>query len=90
LNQLLPNAHLIVQDVKLELLSMANNIVKQIKQGQAIRLHLTDDTHEAVAIISGLLESKAMADYMRGDPALFDNIHLFSTTSSQKLNRTEI
>ncbi len=32
------------------------------------------------SIISGLIESKAMADYMHGDPALFDNIHLFSTT----------
>lgn len=81
LNQALPNAHLIAQDVKSELLGTAHNIVKQIKQGQTIQLDLNDDTQEAVSIISGLIESQAMADYMRGDPALFDNIHLFSTTS---------
>jgi hypothetical protein len=56
--------------------------VKQIKQGQSIQLDLNDDTQEAVSIISGLIESQAMADYMRGDPALFDNIHLFWTKSS--------
>jgi hypothetical protein len=82
LNQALPNAHLIAQDVKSELLDTAHNIVKQIKQGQSIQLDLNDDTQEAVSIISGLIESQAMADYMRGDPALFDNIHLFSTASN--------
>ena len=82
LNQALPNAHLIAQEIKTELLGTAHNIVKQIKQGKAIQLKLNDDTQEAVSIISGLIESQAMADYMRGDPALFDNIHLFSTASS--------
>lgn len=82
LNQALPNAHLIAQEIKTELLGTAHNIVKQIKQGKAIQLELNDDTQEAVSIISGLIESQAMADYMRGDPALFDNIHLFSTASS--------
>jgi glycosyltransferase involved in cell wall biosynthesis len=82
LNLALPNAHLIAQDVKSELLDMAHNIVKQIKQGQSIQLDLNDDTQEAVSIISGLIESQAMADYMRGDPALFDNIHLLWTKPS--------
>ena len=82
LNQALPNAHLIAQEVKAELLGTAHNIVKQIKQGHAIQLDLNEDTQEAVSIIAGLIESQAMADYMRGDPALFDNIHLFSTASS--------
>jgi glycosyltransferase involved in cell wall biosynthesis len=82
LNQALPNAHLIAQEVKTELLGTAHNIVKQIKQGHAIQLDLNEDTQEAVSIIAGLIESQAMADYMRGDPALFDNIHLFSTASS--------
>ena len=82
LNQALPNAHLIAQEVKAELLGTAHNIVKQIKQGHAIQLDLNEDTQEAVSIIAGLIESQAMADYMRGDPALFDNIHLFSTGTS--------
>jgi hypothetical protein len=82
LNQALPNSHLITQEVKAELLDTAHNIVKQIKQGQAIQLNLNEDTQEAISIIAGLIESQAMADYVRGDPALFDNIHLFSTTPS--------
>jgi glycosyltransferase involved in cell wall biosynthesis len=89
LNQVLPNAHLIAQEVKAELLGTAHNIVKQIKEGQAIQLDLNKDTQEAVSIIVGLIESQAMADYMRGDPALFDNIHLFSTTSSHSHREVE-
>ena len=29
-----------------------------------------------------------MADYMSGDPALFDNIHLFSTTPDHQVEIT--
>lgn len=82
LNQALPNSQLIAQEIKAELLGTAYNIVKQIKQGQSIQLDLNDDTLEAVSIISGLIESQAMADYMRGDPALFDNL-LYLTTHKE-------
>lgn len=74
LNQALLNAHLISQEIKNELLETVINVVKQIKLGQTIRLHLNKDTQEAVSVITQLVESQAMADYMRGDPSLFDNL----------------
>lgn len=73
LNQALPNAHVIEQKIKTELLDITNKIIIQLKQGQVVHIDLNADTKEAVSIIAGLIESQGMADYMRGDPLLFDN-----------------
>lgn len=74
IENIIPNSLHISEDMKNEFIETIQLIIQDMKSGKSVRLDLNADTQEAVLTIQALIENQAMADFARGDPALFDNL----------------
>lgn len=74
INNLLPQAHLIADEVKIELIETINYLINKIKNKQVVNINNINDAKDVGKIIYQLIDCVAISEYMRGDPELFENL----------------
>ena len=82
IERVISNGYHLNDEIKNELLQTIRTIVQELKLGKPVELDLNKETQQVVTTIYNLIESQAMADFMRGDPLLFDNLKLLTLNRS--------